>query len=369
MFSIEQSGVITKTNTIDGLINEYIKRYVDNYVITSGVSSTITKEHLNELKTDLETKIRNAINDIDLSGYALKTDIKELPTDLINETTLATTLNDYALKTELPNDLINETTLATTLNDYALKTDIKELPNDLINETTLATTLNDYALKTDIKELPNDLINETTLATALNDYALKDDLTDYRKTTDLEYRYDQHLTVINELAVLEPYESGYTYIIRTERGEFEFKDAEEHDNWVIVKPNKIIDCIDEVDEIIIIYWYSQSYYPNQTFVALTSDYSQRNINHIKEVIRRKEDKIVLKSEVPDDLINETTLATTLNDYALKTDLVNEYRTKSDLTYDVYQQLETSFDGGYVYVYPIIRDTFIKECPKNVFTTE
>lgn len=42
MFSIEQSGVITKTNTIDGLINEYIKRYVDNYVITRGVSSTMT---------------------------------------------------------------------------------------------------------------------------------------------------------------------------------------------------------------------------------------------------------------------------------------------------------------------------------------
>lgn len=94
MFTIEQSGVITKTNTIDGLINEYIKRYVDNYVITSGVSSTITKEHLNELKTDLETKIKNAINDIDLSGYALKTDIKELPNDLINEKQLTTKLSE-----------------------------------------------------------------------------------------------------------------------------------------------------------------------------------------------------------------------------------------------------------------------------------
>uniref|UniRef100_UPI002FE04829 hypothetical protein n=1 Tax=Helicobacter typhlonius TaxID=76936 RepID=UPI002FE04829 len=140
---------------------------------------------------------------------------------------------------------------------------------------------NNYVLKT---ELPDDLINETQLTTKLNDYTLKEDLTDYRKTTDLEYSYEKHLTVINELAVLEPYESGYTYIIRTERGEFEFKDAEEHDNWVVVIPNAIIEWINEVDEIIMIYWYSQSYYPNQTFAALTSDYTRHNITQIKEVI-------------------------------------------------------------------------------------
>ena len=198
---------------------------------------------------------------------------------------------------------------------------------------------NNYVLKT---ELPDDLINETQLTTKLNDYTLKEDLTDYRKTTDLEYSYEKHLTVINELAVLEPYESGYTYIIRTERGEFEFKDAEEHDKWVIVKPNKIIEWLSEFDEIIMIYWYSQSYNPNQTFVALASDYTQHNITQIKEVICRKEDKIVLKSEIPDDLINETTLATTLNDYALKTDL-DEYQLKSNTTITHYCPIEESIN--------------------------
>ena len=46
--------------------------------------------------------------------------------------------------------MVSETTLTSTLNDYALKTDIKELPADLINETTLTSTLNEYRIINDI---------------------------------------------------------------------------------------------------------------------------------------------------------------------------------------------------------------------------
>ena len=198
---------------------------------------------------------------------------------------------------------ITNTALDTKLNDYALKTDIKELPDDLINETTLTTTLNDYALKEDIPEVP--------------------DMTEYRKKTDLEYVNEKQLTVIDKSAVVEPYKSGYVYTIRTEKGEFECKNAELSDNWAFIRPNKMIDWIDVVEKIIMIYWHKQSFLPNQIFMARSEDYSEHNIRNIAEVYCRQDDEIASKSQIPtilDDLINETTLTTTLNDYALKEDI-------------------------------------------------
>ena len=78
-------------------------------------------------------------------------------------------------------------------------------------------------------------------------------------------------------------------------------------------------------------------------MALTSNYNQHNITQIKEVICRKEDKIVLKSEIPDDLINETTLNNKLNDYALKTDL-DAYQLKSNTTITHYCPTEESMNS-------------------------
>ena len=100
MFTIEQSGHITKTNTIEGLINEYIKRYVDNYVIKDNVSNgdvggsngnRITEEQLNETV--------NGLRDFIINNNALSTDI---PDDLINEESLKKKINEslkgHALK-------------------------------------------------------------------------------------------------------------------------------------------------------------------------------------------------------------------------------------------------------------------------------
>ena len=118
MFTIEQSGHITKTNTIDGLINEYIKRYVDNYVIKGDSSNGnvgipngngITEEQLNEAV--------NGLRDYVINNYALSTDIPE-PVDLTN----------YALKSEIPEVLKNS----------ELQLNIKELLPDEMFQKLMA---------------------------------------------------------------------------------------------------------------------------------------------------------------------------------------------------------------------------------------
>lgn len=144
-----------------------------------------------------------------------------------------------------------------------------------------------YALKTDIKELPNVLINDITLMTTLNDYALKDDLTEYRKIMDLEFTYEKQLTITNGITVIEPYESGYTYTIKTERGEFEFKDAEVKDDWAIIRPNKIIDWITPDVEIILIYWYSKGYSQNYNRTLTELNRSDANIDSRLSNISKK----------------------------------------------------------------------------------
>lgn len=130
MFTIEQSGHITKTNTIDGLINEYIKRYVDNYVIKGDSSNGnvgipngngITEEQLNEAV--------NGLRDYVINNYALSTDI---PDDLINEESLTTKINEslkgYALKSEIPEVLKNS----------ELQLNIKELLPDEMFQKLMA---------------------------------------------------------------------------------------------------------------------------------------------------------------------------------------------------------------------------------------
>ena len=73
---------------------------------------------------------------------------------------------------------------------------------------------NNYALKS---EIPNDLINETTLTTKLNDYVLKTDLNEYRNKNNLKYVNEKHLTISNNCTVLEFYEDGHVYTVKTTR--------------------------------------------------------------------------------------------------------------------------------------------------------
>ena len=95
MFTIEQSGSITKANTIDDLINEYIKQCVNKYVIIncgggsnggslkeSDVKKTVKESIEKELlkyvsKDELDTKINEAIKGIQLPV---------VPDDLISDT-------------------------------------------------------------------------------------------------------------------------------------------------------------------------------------------------------------------------------------------------------------------------------------------
>ncbi|MBO7145636.1 MAG: hypothetical protein J6W13_12555 [Salinivirgaceae bacterium] len=104
--------------------------------------------------------------DVDLSGYALKSDIPAAPD-----------LSGYALKTEIPaeTDLSGYAKTADIENVYAKKTDIPAIP-------------------TKISELQNDA-NYLTAHQSLADYAKKTDipaaldLSAYAKTTDIEAAY------------------------------------------------------------------------------------------------------------------------------------------------------------------------------------
>ena len=69
----------------------------------------------------VDKSLTNTPND-----YALKTDIKELPTDLINETTLASTLKDYYIIGQVEEKFVDEDEFAYELNNFTRKTDIKE---------------------------------------------------------------------------------------------------------------------------------------------------------------------------------------------------------------------------------------------------
>ena len=252
MFTIEQSGHITKTNTIDGLINEYIKRYVDNYVIKGdssngnvGISNGngITKEQLNEAV--------NGLRDYVINNYALSTDI---PDDLINEESLTTKINEalkgYALKSEIPEPVdltayytsaqadekfVDEDELAYELDKYALKTDIPTIPTDLVNESALSTAL--YGTELNI-EYPN----------PVRDYIF---VKPYLPETDIHVIFDvnwgSNTDYINNIQhfdlIFKPYEKymrGYRMmldnglsIVWYDRGEFMLCNSSGNTQWLI----------------------------------------------------------------------------------------------------------------------------------------
>ena len=125
MFTIEQSGHITKTNTIDGLINEYIKRYVDNYVIKGDTSNGngITEEQLNEAV--------NGLRDYVINNYALSTDIPE-PIDLTNYALMSqlpepVDLTPYYTSAQADEKFVDEDELAYELDKYVLSDDVREI--------------------------------------------------------------------------------------------------------------------------------------------------------------------------------------------------------------------------------------------------
>ena len=59
-----------------------------------------------------------------------------------------------------------------------------EIPTDLINETTLTTKLNDYYT---IGQIEEKLVDEDELAYELNDYTTKDELIEYNEIDFVPY--------------------------------------------------------------------------------------------------------------------------------------------------------------------------------------
>ena len=313
-----------------------------------------------EIDPEGTTFVESVIYGSDLSIYALKTDIPTIPDDLINNDTLTTTLSDYALKDDIPtipDDLVNNDTLTTTLNDYAkltnlddyatkeelsnIATAIPTIPDDLVNNETLATTLNDYALKSSIPTIPDDLVNNETLTTALNDYRRKDDLsygnTDVILTkendilnyefVDVPFTFTKYSTKI--LCIIEWYKIF-------DRNEF-YIDA------TLTKNSKVITGTYKYESTNtngLEKKYSCSEINYSLFITTSGTITDINNMYIHEgeIVINKLGYNSKPSEFPDNkvlsakyvnnefnnVVNNETLATTLNDYALKTDIPTNY---------------------------------------------
>ncbi len=82
-FTIEQYRYIIKTNTIGGLINEYIKRYVDNYfiqgdVLNRDIRSSNCKDFIIDLSKEQLNEAVKGLWDYVVNNYALSTDILDI---------------------------------------------------------------------------------------------------------------------------------------------------------------------------------------------------------------------------------------------------------------------------------------------------
>ena len=102
-----------------------------------------------------------------------------------------------------------ETKHLALMEDYYTKTETESLINNI-----------------DIPTIPDDLVNNDSLATTLNEYmqGIQASLDAYRTKDDLKYSNKKHLRISDDkLYVLDAYEEGYTYNIKTTNGiEFEY---------------------------------------------------------------------------------------------------------------------------------------------------
>lgn len=138
----EVTGIITP---------DEVQEMINKATIKPDLAGYATEDYVNNIVNNLEIP-----EEVDLSGYALKTDIP--------------TLEGYALKTDIP-----------TLEDYATKDYVAEeiVKAQLSGGEGEPIDLSAYALKTEIPTKTSQLTNDSGFLTAhqdLSDYALKKDI-------------------------------------------------------------------------------------------------------------------------------------------------------------------------------------------------
>ena len=198
---VEVKRIPKRTNTELGLGAELR----DDHILSSAATVKLIENHKVHLNESLTNKLSETLNNYASVQYVQDNypSYTYLNANFKNNNQLTNILDAYALKTELPNipdDLVNNETLTTTLSEYYT---IGQVEEKFVDEDELAYELNNFALKTDIKELPTDLINETTLTTALSEYRTKDDLR-YRNN-------DIILTKNNDILNYEFVDVSYTF--------------------------------------------------------------------------------------------------------------------------------------------------------------
>ena len=168
MFTIEQAGSIKKVNTIDELIIEYIRQYACKCNSNSG--GNLNSEELNSyLNNALAEALPNALKGVATEEY-------------VNQVIKSIDLSEFVTYT--------------TLEEYAKKDDIPTIHDDLVNNDTLATTLNDCAKQTSLDEYMH------SIQASLDEYALKDDII----TTENEYKVKNISLTLTEFALTSVFE-------------------------------------------------------------------------------------------------------------------------------------------------------------------
>ena len=157
----QSSNTINETTFINTLNTNVINA---NHIYKNGSGEYITDTEAN--------LIYLKITDANLLYYT-KTEINN---NFVNNSTLNTTLLNYALNSTLSNYALNSTLLNyvltsdlnTTLNNYVLTSALNSALNNYVLTTTLNSTLNNYALITTL----NNYVLTSDLNTTLNNYVL-----------------------------------------------------------------------------------------------------------------------------------------------------------------------------------------------------